>query len=42
MDMFDFDRDRGHDASQLFLDPTAGTVVVSVPEARRPLTTEVI
>ena len=35
-DMFDFDRDFDHDrddqANKLFLDPTAGTVVVSVPD----------
>jgi phospholipase C len=41
MDMFDFDderdfdrdRDRDDQANKLFLDPTAGTVVVSVPDA---------
>jgi phospholipase C len=36
MDMFDFDRDfdrdRDDQANKLFLDPTAGTVVVSVPD----------
>jgi len=36
MDMFDFDRDFDHDrddqANKLFLDPTAGTVVVSAPD----------
>jgi acid phosphatase/phospholipase C len=34
MDLFDFDRDhsRDHQANALFLDPTAGTVVVSPPE----------
>ena len=38
MDMFDFDRDRDHDhdrddlANRLFLDPTAGTVIISAPD----------
>jgi phospholipase C len=32
LDMFNFNRDRDDQANKLFLDPTAGTVVVSVPE----------
>ena len=34
MDLFDFDRDHSHDnrVNALFLDPTAGTVVVSPPD----------
>lgn len=34
MDLFDFDRDRSHDyqMNAFFLDPTAGTVVVSPPD----------
>jgi hypothetical protein len=35
LDMFDFDRDHDDQANKLFLDPTAGTVVVSVPERHR-------
>jgi len=33
MDMLDFDR--GDEANKLLLDPTAGTVVVSVPERHK-------
>lgn len=34
MDLFDFDQDHGHDlrTDALFLDPTAGTVIVSPPD----------
>ena len=36
MDMFDFDRDHDHDRDdrndKLFLDPTAGTIIVSPPD----------
>ncbi|MGJ4938962.1 phospholipase C [Bradyrhizobium sp. HKCCYLS1011] len=32
MDLFDFDRDHDDAANKLFLDPTAGTVIVSAPE----------
>ncbi|KJC61328.1 phospholipase C [Bradyrhizobium sp. LTSPM299] len=37
MDLFDFDRDRFRDdrQSQLFLDPTSGTVIVSPPDHHR-------
>ncbi|WP_316206469.1 MULTISPECIES: alkaline phosphatase family protein [unclassified Bradyrhizobium] len=32
MDLFDFEHDHDDEANKLFLDPTAGTVIVSVPE----------